>query len=160
MAKGFDLSCSYTLSWSERLFAQYYDSWFADRFDNRHKFVIQGTCKVGKHIRLNAMWNYHSGNRISVPEKVYEDENGKYSFLFSSPFNAKLPDYHRLDIGMDISRKTKGGHISTWNISIYNVYCRMNPIGGNFEVEDSGECKVHMISLIPIIPSFSYTLEF
>ena len=42
--------------------------------------------------------------------------------------NYQLPAYHRLDVGINIYRPKKKGRMGVWNISIYNVYSRMNPI--------------------------------
>lgn len=82
-------------------------------------------------------------------------------FLFSRPYNAQLPDYHRLDLGLDIKGRTKSGKETIWNISVYNAYCRLNPIGAEFyQDKTDGKIKVKAMAIIPIIPSFSYTLKF
>ena len=76
----------------------------------------------------------------------------------------KVPDYHRLDVGMNFVKTTKRGNTSIWNLSIYNAYCRTNAISA---MEDSyTRDKVLLASygtamgFIPIIPTFSYTLKF
>ena len=153
-------SAFYTLSWSERKFDALLDSWFRDRFDNRHKLTLTGSWRINEHIDINATWNFHSGNRVTVPEHTVSLPDGGFRFLFSEPYNAKLPDYHRLDISCNFRKRTKRGNERIWNISIYNAYCRMNPI--MMRVTNNEELKPVAIgySFVPIIPSFSYTLKF
>ena len=153
-------SAFYTLSWSERKFDALLDSWFRDRFDNRHKLTLTGSWRINEHIDMNATWNFHSGNRVTVPEHTVSLPDGGSRFLFSEPYNAKLPDYHRLDISCNFRKRTKRGNERIWNISIYNAYCRMNPI--MMRVTNNEELKpvATGYSFVPIIPSFSYTLKF
>lgn len=160
LAERFRIIAYYTLSWSERLFPELYPAWFRDRFDNRHKLTLSGLYKVSGHIDLNATWNYHSGNRVSLPEHVVDEGDGGYSFLFAEPYNAKMPDYHRLDLNCNIHKKTKRGNESVWSISIYNAYCRMNPIMMRNTRNEKGEPVAKVYSYVPIIPSFSYTYKF
>ena len=150
----------YTLSWNERKFPDLYPEWFYDRFDNRHKFTFTGTWNITDRIDLNATWNYHSGNRVTMPEHIVEAPGGGTSFLFSRPYNAQMPDYHRLDLSCNFHKTTKRGHETIWNVSIYNVYCRMNPIIMHMMHNESDIPVVKTLSLVPIIPSFSYTIKF
>lgn len=150
----------YTLSWSERNFEQLHHTWFRDRFDNRHKLTLTGTWQITENIDLNATWNYHSGNRVTVPEHVVDLPYEFSRFLFSEPYNAQLPDYHRLDLSCNFRKKTKRGNESIWNISIYNAYCRMNPIMMRYTRNPEGSPVALVYSIVPIIPSFNYTFKF
>lgn len=97
---------------------------------------------------------------MTVPEHTVCLPGGEIKYLFSEPYNASMPDYHRLDLGCNIRRKTRRGNESIWNISIYNAYCRMNPVFMRTTINDEGKPKAIVYSLVPIIPSFSYTLKF
>jgi hypothetical protein len=92
-------------------------------------------------------------------------------YIYEEPNNVKLPDYHRLDIGVNIYKTTRRGYESVWNISIYNLYCRMNPFFGVLRRDgiqpdnptiDPGYVlfKGVGVGMLPIIPSFSYTIKF
>lgn len=144
-------SVNYTLSWSGRLFPQMYPLWFPDRLDHRHRVNISASHRFGKRFEMYLGWCWHTGNRITV------DSHGMTGNtpVYASPNNAILPDYHRLDVGFNFRKTTKRGNESIWNLSIYNAYCRMNPI---YAYEQYGE--ITTIGLIPIIPTFSYTLKF
>lgn len=117
------------------------------------------TYRFNDNIDMTAAWNWHSGNRVTMPEQTLEDAVG-VSLLFSNPYNAKMPDYHRLDLGCNFRRKTRRGNERIWNVSIYNVYCRMNPVMMTFSHQEDGSLAAKVYSMVPIIPSFSYTIKF
>ena len=167
----------YTLSWNERLFGDFWRDWYPDRNDNRHKLTLQANWRINGKVELYSAWNYHTGNRMTVPTQVlpsvYTDENWLMNdehcspvsrWLYEEPNNLKLPDYHRLDIGMNIHEKTSRGRDAVWNISIYNVYCRINTIYATFATDshDPDNVKLEGVGhgLVPIIPTFSYTIRF
>lgn len=159
---------AYTLSWSERFFPDFSDSWYRDRNDNRHKFNITATHKFSKRFEIYGGWVYHSGNRMTVGSQgryrgttVQRDGSlfHYYDRVYTGPNNIKLPDYHRLDVGMNFIKQRSDGKIRTWNFSIYNAYCRLNTVYADVEIDD-GEYVGKSYGLIPIIPTFSYTLKF
>lgn len=80
--------------------------------------------------------------------------------MYGKPNNITLPAYHRLDVGINFRRTTKRGFERIWNVSIYNAYCRMNPFYTKIERQVDGSFRGKAIGLFPIIPSFSYTLNF
>ena len=86
------------------------------------------------------------------------------NFVYTEPNNVKLPDYHRLDVGMNFVRNTRRGNRSIWNLSLYNAYCRTNPITASEDELTVGDTRLShygiSIGMIPIIPTFSYTLKF
>lgn len=151
---------NYTLSKTERKFDSLYPFWFLDRFDNRHKITINSSIKLSDSIIFTALWNYHSGNRITAPTYYAVDSEGDISFLTPSPYNYQLPAYHRLDLGCDFHHRTKHGNDSVWSISICNVYNHRNPIMVMPSYSENGNVMIKAWSLIPILPSFSYRLEF
>lgn len=159
---------AYTLSWSERFFPEFSDRWYRDRNDNRHKFNITATHKFCERFEIYGGWVYHSGNRMTVGSQgKYQGTTVRsdgsffhyYNRVYTGPNNIKLPDYHRLDLGMNFIKQRSDGKIRTWNFSIYNAYCRMNTVYADVEIED-GEYVGKSYGLIPIIPTFSYTLKF
>ena len=76
--------------------------------------------------------------------------------------------YHRFDIGVDFIKK-KRKYTRIWNISFYNLYNRNNPFFLDIATEftrdgTTGQLDnkrvLKQISLFPVIPSFSYRIEF
>ncbi len=159
-----DISLAYTLSWTKRRFDNLQADWFLNWNDNRHKLTISAVHKFSERFEIYGSWNFRSGNRISVPS--YELDNyfdypfKGYPTLMGAPYNVQIPPYHRLDIGMNFRKTTKRGNESIWNLSLYNVYCRMNPMLAEIRTEKNGTAYGVATGVIPIIPSFSYTLKF
>ena len=147
----------YTLSWTDRQFAEINDGKrFPSRFDNRHKLNLVASYRPSKKVELNASWVYSKGNWMTLNpygDSLVEDLKRN---------NYQLPDYHRLDLGVNIYHTTKKGHTGIWNIGIYNAYCRKNPFLAWTEDydEEIRKIKVRQLSIFPIIPSFSYTYKF
>ena len=71
-----------------------------------------------------------------------------------------MPAYHRLDLGLNIHHTTKAGHERIWNISVYNAYCRLNPLYIDIKQKSDGSAYLHGQGFIPIIPTASYTINF
>ena len=160
-----EISAYYTLSWTERYFEGFWYNWYPARNDNRHKLTLNASHRFSKRLDMFVAWNYHSGNRLTMPTQ----EIG-FTEYYTSPYNYKLPDYHRLELGLNFRKTTKRGNEAIWNLSVYNAYCRMNPMFAQYDhyknVIDwkTGEYEEKMsfktLSAIPIIPTFSYTLRF
>ena len=163
-----NVSAAYTLSWTKRKFEEIYPDWFFNWNDNRHKLTLSAAWKITDRIDVYAAWNYRTGNRINVDgydssfNRVlsYEFPFRGYGSLGGTPYNLILPSYHRLDLGANFRKTTKRGNESIWNVSIYNAYCRMNPMFADIVTDDAGNTYGVATGIIPIIPSFSYTLKF
>ena len=154
-----DIAAYYTLSWTERFFDQIWHDWYPARNDNRHKLTINATHRFSERFDMYMQWNYHTGDRTTIPTQIIDGV-----LYYSNPYNHKLPDYHRLDVGFNFRKTTRRGNESIWNLSIYNAYCRMNPMFAmvsTVKVEEKvEEYKFVTLDVLPIIPTFSYTLRF
>ena len=153
------LSAYYTLSWTRRNFDAIYGGWYLDRNDNRHKINLVASWRFAKHWEAFANWNYHSGNRITFPSHSIE-VNGARRYLYDSPYNTQLPDYHRLDAGMDYFTTFRNGHSLKLNLSIYNAYNHLNASLAFLRTEDDGSFSGMAYGLVPIIPTITATYKF
>ena len=77
-----------------------------------------------------------------------------------------MPAYHRLDVGVNFHKEKKHG-VSTWSLSVYNLYNRKNPFmvyeKNNMHTVINGVhyySSLVQLSLFPIIPSVSYSFKF
>ncbi|MBO5803467.1 MAG: TonB-dependent receptor [Bacteroidales bacterium] len=161
----------YTLMWNQRKFDDFYTDWYRDRNDNRHKLTLMLKHKFTKRFEVYGAWNWRSGSRMTVESHYVYDPSVPnsgypiYHSVYSEPNNMQLPDYHRLDLGFNFHKTTKRGNQSIWNLSIYNVYSRTNIVFAyvSGEYDDQGNLIKYVgegLGLIPIIPTFSYTLKF
>lgn len=177
-----EATVGYTLSWSLRKFEDIAVGWYPDRNDNRHKLNLTLTYRPSSKVELYAGWLYHSGSRVTIPthgvkREFYGLPGAEDTFpweesvtnQFVGPYNLEMEPYHRLDLGANFHHVTRRGNEGIWNISIYNAYCRMNPLtatvseqvttGFPNEATYFGESFVG-VSVVPVIPTFSYTLKF
>ena len=81
---------------------------------------------------------------------------------FSDRNEFRIPDFYRLDLGLNIEgnhKKNKLAH-SFVTISVYNVLGRNNPYSVFF-VTENGEVKALQSSIFAIpIPSITYNFKF
>jgi len=176
----------YTLSWANREFSEINDGLrYPSKYDSRHKFNIMVLHKLSPKVELSAAWTISSGHRQTLSlenfesilsnRHLYVEQDYNIDMDYYAPGqrnNYQLPVYHRLDLGMNIYRPKKSGRMGIWNISIYNAYCRMNPflVYKSYRFIDSAEEReatgkysrpvFKQISILPIIPSVSYTYKF
>ena len=69
--------------------------------------------------------------------------------------NYEMPPYVRLDLGCSLNLKTK--HPQELTFGLYNVLNRHNPFTVFY---DDRSREWRQVSLIPIMPSFSYRFSF
>jgi len=154
------LSAYYTLSWTQRRFEDIYNNWFPDRNDNRHKINLVASWQFAKHWEVFANWNYHTGNRITFPSHFIEEPDGTRRYLYDAPYNTKLPDYHRLDLGLDYFTTFRSGHKLQVNLSVYNAYNHLNASMAFLETDAQGHYSGMAYGLVPIIPTITATYKF
>lgn len=153
------LTAYYTLSWSQRKFDGIWTDWYPHRFDSRHKLTLMGNWKISRTVDLYASWNYSSGSWMTVATHIY-NPGEVFERIYTQPNNVNLPDYHRLDIGANFRKVSRKGLRHIWNIGIYNAYNRKNVVFVTVEERDDKSLYGTGRAIFPIIPSFSYTLEF
>ena len=153
------MTAYYTLSWSQRRFDALWHDWYPHRYDNRHKLTLALRWKVSKAVDLYASWNYNSGGWMTVATHIY-NPGEVFDRIYTRPNNVNLPDYHRLDLGANFRKVSKGGKEHIWNIGIYNAYCRKNVVFVAVNEREDKSLYGTGRAIFPIIPSFSYTLKF
>ncbi|MDQ3395982.1 MAG: TonB-dependent receptor [Bacteroidota bacterium] len=156
---------AYTLAWNNRRFDNInFGNWHPGRYDRRHDVSFTGSYDVSKAWNLFATWVFSTGHPVTVPSGIQEDIEGNKVFIYSGRNNARMPKYHRLDVGAAYSKTTKRGRSATWSFGAYNAYNRANPFFLDFRNNKSeGDIvKKQLVSrsLFPVLPYISYTLSF
>jgi hypothetical protein len=175
-SKKIDSWISYTYS---RTFRQFEEQNFGEKFvykyDKPHNFIITAIYKASKKYSFSASWTFASGLPMTLATNIYnapEDiENGIIDFvdaeLYTPKNSFRMKSYHRLDLSLNRTKQKKHG-IAILNLSIYNVYNRLNSnyyyygqeysiVNGNTVYSDT---KLLSMSFFPIMPSISYTFTF
>ncbi|MEO0901689.1 MAG: TonB-dependent receptor, partial [Bacteroidota bacterium] len=104
---------------------------------------------------------YQTGRPITFPVGSFNFSNSEF-VLFSNRNQFRIPDYYRLDIGLNIegNHKIKKFAHSFWTISVYNILGRNNPYSVFFLTEN-GEVRALQSSIFAIpIPSITYNFKF
>jgi len=179
----------YTLAWSNRIFPNGEINGgrkYPYHYDRRHNVDLVVNHQFNERWSISGSWTFASGGAITVSERqtimvnptnpdgeVYDTIN-KVGYV-SSRNNYRLPPSHHLNIGVNYLRQKRKG-TAEWNLSIYNVYNRMNPnlvfSGFYEEIENgmnsdgswwhrpTGRYVMDKLTILPIIPSISWTRTF
>ena len=146
---------------------------FHAKYDRRHDVNITASYKLNDRIDLSATWVYATGNCGTLYTHYYEsqphtpDNYAGTIGYFESRNNYRLEPYHRLDLGINFYKEFKRlpGVKRTTGLSVYNAYNTMNPFmvyryeGYNWETDEYYR-TLRKVTIFPIIPSFSYGMQF
>lgn len=135
---------------------------FAANFDKPHDLSAILNYKFTRRYSLSTNFLYQTGRPITYPIGTYQYGNSEYT-LYSDRNAYRIPDYIRLDIGINIegNHKIKKLAHSFWNISVYNVLGRNNPYSIYFVTDQSGKVKGYKTSIFSIpVPSITYNFKF
>ncbi len=162
---------SYAWSKSERRFpgGEINDgNWFPYKYDRRHNINLAFNHQLSAKIDFNATWEFHTGGATTIAGQttiaVRPGENASSSIVdyAGARNNYRLPNSHQLSLGVNFNKPTRHG-MSTWNISIYNVYNAMNPTFVFRESKDENgnyQNVLKKVTILPLTPSVSYTYKF
>ncbi|UAM96655.1 TonB-dependent receptor [Polaribacter litorisediminis] len=134
---------------------------FPTNFDKPHDVNLIVNYKLTKRFSLSSNFTYQTGRPITYPTGKYIFEGTEY-VLYSDRNKFRIPDYYRLDVGLNIegNHKVKKFAHSFWNISIYNVLGRNNPFAVFF-VTENGNVKAYQSSIFATpIPTITYNFKF
>jgi len=152
---------SYTLSRSLRTFADINEGKeFSARQDRIHDIAIVMMYKINKSLAISGTWIYYTGDAITFPSGKYEI-NGTFIPYYTERNGYRMPDYHRMDIGLTWYLKDKKKFEHNLNISIYNLYARENAFTITFEEDpdDSSKTQAVQTTLFKLIPSITYNFK-
>ena len=134
---------------------------FPSNFDKPHDVSVITNYRFTKRYSISANFVYQTGRPITYPVGTFRFNNADF-VAFSDRNKFRIPDFYRLDLGLNIEgnhKKNKLAH-SFVTISVYNVLGRNNPYSVFF-VTDNGEVKALQSSIFSIpIPSITYNFKF
>ncbi|TCO10433.1 TonB-dependent receptor [Natronoflexus pectinivorans] len=179
---------SYTLSKTDRQFENLnFGKSFPYKFDRRHDFSLVMTHERSKRFDWGATLVYSTGNAITlgvaeydaiqIPYKSDYEYDSQYSKIidYNGRNSYRAPGYMRADVGANFRKQKKYG-VRTWNISVYNITNRKNPLflrwidkdvvhsttdnNGMLVTVREPKRVLTKYSFFPIIPSVSYSYKF
>lgn len=152
----------YTLSKTENKFDAINDGdWFSARQDRTNDVSIVGMYDINDRISVSATWIYYTGDAVTMPSGQYLID-GNIVPLFTERNGYRMPDYHRLDLGVTIDGKQTSKFKTSWNFSVYNAYARQNAYSISFQESESnpGTMESIQFSLFSIVPSVTWNFKF
>ena len=174
---------AYSLSETERQFDNLNNGKsFPFKYDSRHQLKLVGMYSPNKKIDLSGSWVYATGMPISLSSTGYSGDQGYvrsplygmmsdlgfFDQMIYKPQNVihynginreRLPAYHRLDVGINFNKPKRRG-VRTWNVSVYNIYARNNPMMIFPQTGDDGKVVYKSFSIFTFVPSISYRFNF
>lgn len=134
---------------------------FPANYDKPHDFSVVANYKLTRRFSFSGNFTYQTGRPITYPIGRYVFA-GEEQVLYSDRNQFRIPDYYRLDLGVNIEGNHKLNKLahSFVNISVYNVLGRNNPYSVFF-VNDAGEIKAYKTSIFSIpVPTITYNFKF
>ncbi len=134
-----------------------YDS----NFDQPHVVNLNWKYNITKRYFFTGGFTYRTGRPITLPLTAFAIENYTVT-TFSDRNEYRVPDYHRLDVGLVIegNHKRKKFWDGTWTISVYNIYARKNPYSVFFKEVRPGILRPYRLAIIgTALPSISYSFK-
>jgi hypothetical protein len=106
------------------------NQWYPFRYDRRHDFAITAQYPLNNGWKIAGTFEYQTGAAVTLPVAIQLTLNESLvpRFVFDGRNNRRMPNYHRLDIGLSHTTENKrSGEAQTWSFGMYNAYGRLNP---------------------------------
>ncbi|NVO18903.1 MAG: TonB-dependent receptor [Bacteroidetes bacterium] len=152
----------YTLARSERHFADINNgNTYLAKQDRPNEISIVAIYKLNKKLTVSGTWVFYNGNAVTFPNGRYVVDGNVVAY-YTNRNGYRMPNYHRLDLGLTWENKKTAKYESNWNFSVYNAYARENAYAINFQQDPNDPSKMQAVqySLFRFIPSLTYNFKF
>lgn len=153
---------SYTLSKTERkVDGISNNNWYLAKQDRTHDLSVVAMYDITPKLNVSALFVFYTGNAVTFPTGKYE-VNGETQFSYTERNAERMPNYHRLDLGLTWIRKSTAKFESSWNFSIYNAYGRSNAYQITFRqnADDPTKTEAVQTTLFKLVPAVTYNFKF
>lgn len=152
----------YTLSRTERRIDGINDGkWYLAKQDRTHDLSVVGIYEITPKWSVSALFVFYTGNAVTFPSGKYQIDGETY-FIYTQRNGYRMPNYHRLDLGVTWLRKNTKKFESSWNFSIYNAYARENAYSITFRenADDPSKTEAVQTTLFRLVPAITYNFKF
>ncbi|MDX1471504.1 MAG: TonB-dependent receptor, partial [Flavobacteriaceae bacterium] len=136
-------------------------SYFPSNFDKPHDVSLIANYRLTRRFSFSMNFAYQTGRPITYPLGTFRFNNSDYVY-YSERNKFRIPDYYRLDLGVNFEgshKRNKLAH-SFITLQVYNVLGRNNPYAVYF-VTENGEVKALQNSIFAVpVPSITYNFKF
>ncbi len=133
--------------------------WYSARQDRTHDLSLVAMYDITPKWNVSASWVYYTGDAVTFPSGKYFVD-GNLVNLYTARNADRMPDYHRLDIGVTWNIKESKKFSHNLNLSVYNVYNRLNAYSITFDQNEMGSTEATRLALFGTIPSITWNFEF
>jgi len=137
--------------------------WYPYRFDKTHSLTMLSNFQITKNFSVSSTFIYSTGRPVTLPEGYYHISGIPFPY-WEGRNKYRLPDYHRLDLGIKYSpnfliRWTRGLK-TTIDVALYNLYDRRNIHTINFNQGQNRLFEQIGQSTYGFMPSININVEF
>ena len=151
--------------------------WYSYMFDKTHSLSFLTSFELLKNLTISSSFFYSTGRPVTLPEAYYHISGIPFPY-WEGRNKYRLPDYHRLDFGIQYKpdfmaiplKKFKREINPGIKLSFYNVYNRRNVHTINYSSGGSGkdgdstdggsQFEPYGVSTYGFMPSFEINFEF
>ncbi len=137
---------------------KYYNTRFNGNFQTN--FLAGKEFKFGKNdtkiFGINGKFSFSGGARQTLIDFEASSQIGEAVYLVDRPYEMKMGNYHRLDLGISYKINTEN-FTHTIMFDVQNVYNRENPLEFEYN-EDTNEVEAE--TQTGLFPFFNYRVEF
>jgi outer membrane receptor for ferrienterochelin and colicin len=137
--------------------------WYPYRFDKTHSLTMLSNLQFTSNLSVSSTFLYSTGRPVTLPEGYYHISGIPFPY-WEGRNKYRLPDYHRLDVGVkyspDLFKRWTGGLKTTIDIALYNVYNRRNIHTVRYINGDNNLFQQIGQSTYGFMPSININVEF
>lgn len=172
----------YTLAFTKMTFPEInFGKSFWAPHDRRHALSTVVMYDINDNWTISSTFVFASGTTFVIPESEHpialspamptvphgRDWSHRNYYELATQYGAidklRTENYHRLDVGVQWHKQNKRVEHRI-SLDIYNLYCRKNPFfyypNTIYDTNGRGHKQLYKFSLFPIIPTFTYGLNF
>ncbi|MEM6628876.1 MAG: carboxypeptidase-like regulatory domain-containing protein [Bacteroidota bacterium] len=153
---------SYTLSRTERSVPEINSGdWYPSNFDKTHDISWVSTYQFNRRHSVSMNFTFTTGRPTTIPVGSFQSASGLFIPDYSLRNQARIPDYHRLDLSYTLGRGYKRNRKfdTSWTFSLFNVYSRRNAYSVFFVQEPFRRSQAFRLSILGgIFPALTYNL--
>ncbi|MEQ8239509.1 MAG: TonB-dependent receptor plug domain-containing protein, partial [Cyclobacteriaceae bacterium] len=134
---------------------------FPTAYDKPHTVNLVANYKLTRRLSFSVNATYSTGRPVTVPVAAFNFK-GAQNIHFSDRNAFRIPDYFRVDLGINLEGNHKIQKLahSFWSLSIYNLTGRDNPFSVFFDVKNGEVVGSQLIVFGNPIPTLSYNFKF
>ena len=153
----------YSLAWTKRKTENYnFGLEYYPTFDRRHTVTLVQNFNFWKNWKFNLAYKYGSGQPFTQPTARFAaltpDGRLYYYPLYGRKNMYRLPNYHRLDIGL-FKQWTILGLPVEFYVQVINVFDHKNVWFRKFNTQDN-PATIDDQEMLPRLPTFGFSFKF